>query len=206
MNLFSDEEKAHLQHQHFGRLATSGKTGPVLASAPTIFMLNEFRHTERDQGRRPAHIGSADAVGERVRDEPHPPQERQDDGHECTGANDHRPQEWRAAISTCRRSSCTASNGLRRGSASSVKPRGSASMRSRPTVNCRSFAWHRDSADPISPVLASGAGGRQRAVGLLTVRLPRLGQQRLQLMLLGHGEPGQHLLVDRCHRTFCTCE
>ena len=38
---YSDEEKAHLQHQHFGRLATSGKTGPVLASAPTIFMLNE---------------------------------------------------------------------------------------------------------------------------------------------------------------------
>ena len=41
MSLFSDNEKAYLQHQHFGRLAPSGKAGLVLASAPTIFMLTE---------------------------------------------------------------------------------------------------------------------------------------------------------------------
>ena len=41
MSLFSDKEKAYLQHQHFGRLAPSGKAGLVLASAPTIFMLTE---------------------------------------------------------------------------------------------------------------------------------------------------------------------
>ena len=41
MSLFSDNETAYLQHQHFGLLATWSKTGPVLASAPTIFMLAE---------------------------------------------------------------------------------------------------------------------------------------------------------------------